>query len=113
MKTGIMIQKESFKDLMELIKENPDLPIVPFVDSEVVADDGYCRWLGSWGSCGIIEYTSHEMHNSYPEMIYKDDTENLEDYLLCTTEMSEKEIEEYINNLNWTKAISVNIDLPN
>lgn len=37
------------EELLKLIKENPDLPIVPMVDSEVVQDDfGY--WLGAWGA---------------------------------------------------------------
>lgn len=37
-------------ELMKLAQENPELPIVPIVDSEIVEDDGYARWLGSWGS---------------------------------------------------------------
>lgn len=34
-------QKERLDELFKLIKENPDLPILPMVDSEIVADD-YC-----------------------------------------------------------------------
>ena len=47
------------RKLFELIRDNPDLPILPFVDSEIVADDGYNRWIGSFGSSGIIEYKKH------------------------------------------------------
>lgn len=42
-------------ELLKLIKENPDLPIVPMVDSEVCGDDN--QWyLGSWGSSELTEY---------------------------------------------------------
>ncbi len=37
---------EKTKELLKLIEENPDLPIVPMVDAEVIGDDsGY--WLGN------------------------------------------------------------------
>lgn len=100
------------RQLFELIRDNPDLPIVPFVDSEIVADDGYMRWIGSWGESYIIEFAMVEMYNDYREMVYKDDTENYEQYLYDCTEMSEEEIQEHIKNIDWIKAIAVNIDLP-
>ena len=100
------------RELFELIRDNPDLPILPFVDSEIVADDGYMRWIGSFGSSHIIEYAMVEMYNSYPEIVYKDDTEQYEEFLYSCTEMTEEEIQEHINNIEWIKAIAVNIDLP-
>ena len=42
-------QKENLEKLFLLIKENHELPIVAMVDSEIVADDCCCRWMGSWG----------------------------------------------------------------
>ena len=108
---AIMKQKENVKELFTLIMNNPDLPIIAWVDSEIVADDGYMRWLGSFGSSQIIEYTEVEMYEGYPEMVYKDDTERYEEYLLDQG-MSDEEVEEHIKNIDWTKAIAVNIDLP-
>lgn len=102
----------NLRELFTLISENPDLPILPYVDSEIVADDGYSRWLASWGSSHIIEYIMVEMYNDYPEMIEKDDTEQYKEFLYDTTEMTEQEIEEHIKNIDWIKAIAVNIDLP-
>ena len=37
------------ENLLQLIKENPDLPIVPMVDQEIVADDCCTWWIGKWG----------------------------------------------------------------
>lgn len=99
------------RQLFELIRDNPDLPIIPFVDSEIVADDGYMRWIGSWGSSYIIEYTKVEMYEDYPEMIYKDDTERYEQFLYDQG-WSEETVAKQINKIEWIKAIAVNIDLP-
>lgn len=49
-------QKERLEELFRLIKENPDLPILPMVDSEIVADDVCARWTASWGSAYVGEY---------------------------------------------------------
>lgn len=38
---------------LRLVKENPDLPIIPMVDSAVVGDADYGLWLGSFGDCRI------------------------------------------------------------
>ena len=40
---------------VQLVKDNPSLPIVPMVDYEVVCDD--CGWwVGSFGRCSVGEY---------------------------------------------------------
>lgn len=41
--------KNNIKELLKLIKQHPDLPIVAMVESEVVADD-YGYWMGEWGN---------------------------------------------------------------
>lgn len=53
MKTELEIQTENVKVLFKLIKENPELKIVPMVDSDVVVDDGYSSWMGSFGKAEI------------------------------------------------------------
>ena len=43
------------EELLKLIKENPDLPIVPMVDGEICEDDN--QWyMGSWGFSELNEY---------------------------------------------------------
>lgn len=46
---------ENKAELFKLMQENPELPILPFVDADIAADDsGY--WAGSWGNVKIDEY---------------------------------------------------------
>lgn len=107
-----MKQRDYTEELFKLIRENPDLPIVCWVDSDIVADNDIGRWQGSFGRCHIIEYINVEMYNDYIEMVYKDDTEDYEEFLRDTSEMTDEEIEKYIKSIQWIKAIAVNIDLP-
>lgn len=44
------------KEFLELVKQNPELPIVPMVDGEIVGCDDYGYWLGCWGRSEITEY---------------------------------------------------------
>lgn len=53
---------KNIADLLELIKAHPELPIVPMVDSEIVCDDYYARWRGSWGAASVTKYLVSEEH---------------------------------------------------
>lgn len=105
-------QKERLDVLFKLIKENPDLPILPMVDSEIVADDCCARWTGSWGSSEIKDYIIGA------ERVHFKDEDDLENVLNdCTDgvdywEVPEDVVEREYNNLPWVRAIVVNIDLP-
>ena len=96
------------KNLIKLINENPELPIVPMVASEVVADDCCGYWLGRWGTCSVGEYAC------YGERFYED-RDDLEDAYYCKHDdeyegMAEDEIEKDIKAKTesmWTKAIIV------
>lgn len=111
----IKTQKQKSEELFALIKENPDLPIVPMVDSEIIADEGYVRWIASWGISYIDEYylTDQYMH-------FKDIDDRSEVEAVLTEEfgydvfnaMSDEEAKEAYDNLEWIKAIIVNIDVP-
>ena len=45
----------NIEELLQLIKDNPELPIISMVDSEIVADDGG-YWMGEWGISKVEEY---------------------------------------------------------
>lgn len=115
-------QTENLKELFALIRKHPDLPIVAVVDSEVVAEEGYSYWLGSWGSCIVDKYIIHE---DYGVIFYdqgKPDTvdifEKYFDYAECgiDEEMPDEEalplMKEKIDTLDWLEAIIVYIQLP-
>lgn len=100
------------EELFKLMQENPDLPVVPMVDSEVVCDDGYARWTGSWGSASIDEYFTHDERVFFRS---DDDTDDVLGYVLNAEEyeeMTDEEVEAAYNALPWVKAIIVNIDTP-
>ena len=105
------------KDLLKLIKDNPDLPVVPMVDAEIAGDD-YGYWLGSWGRCEVTElYLGRE------KIHFKDDDEEdvLVDMIGCQYgmdregrdifELSDDDWHEIFNDLPWKKVIVVYITL--
>ena len=105
-------QKERLAELFRLIKENPELPILPMVDSEIVADDFCARWTGSCGSAEIKDYIIGN------ERVYFKDDDDAETVLndciggVDYWEQPEDVVEREYNNLPWIRAIVVNIDLP-
>lgn len=103
------------KELLKLVQENPDLPIVPMVDGEICLDDcGY--WQGSFGRAEVNEWVCVN------ERFYtRNDQDVIEDALsdtLCDDypDMADDEffkmIHEKAEALPWKKAIIVYIDLP-
>lgn len=107
-------EKENREELFRLMQENPELPIVPMVDYEIVADDSG-RWLGSWGSSYIGEYLIGEERIFFREDDDPSEVDRVlserygDDYYADMTD--EQEAEAYAG-LPWVKAIIVNIDLP-
>lgn len=104
-----------YTDLINLIRENPTLQVIPLVDADVVADDSG-RWCGSFGNACIKEYILFEMYNDWEDLVYKDDTEDYENYLYDHDDegyFNEETMKKHLENIIWKKAIFVNIDLPN
>ena len=100
------------EELFKLMQENPELPVIPMVDSDIVPDDGYARWTGSWGSASIDEYFTHDERVFFRS---DDDTDDVLGYVLNAEEyeeMTDEEVEAAYNALPWVKAIIVNIDTP-
>lgn len=108
-------EKEYRDELFKLMQDNPELPVVPMVDSEIVSDDGYSRWLGAWGSSYIGEYLIGEGQVHFRE---DDDMYEIERVLEEQIDsgvfdgMSDEEAKKAYEALPWVKAIIVNIDLP-
>lgn len=132
---------KNLEKLFNLIKENPNLPVIASVDCEIVADDDYKRWIASIGDCEIKEFAQcndiwFDDINDFAEEYY-----NSHEYELCErfnynpriTEYStsilgkytqeqldlnnenEKKMNEYIDEIckkYIVKVIVVYIDLP-
>lgn len=100
------------EDLLKLIKDNPDLPIVPMVSGEIVADKcGY--WLGEWGPAAVDEYLVAERHERIFFKSEEDMWYVLEQYLtdeeFDSLPDDEDECSKIYENLPWNKAIVVYI----
>lgn len=106
---------EKIFELLELIKANPDLPIVPMVDGEIPGDDsGY--WLGAWGRARVDEYL---LTRNNEWMVFKSDGDvfdvlekHLSDEEFEKLPETEAECRPFYDALPWTKAILVYIGLP-
>lgn len=103
------------RDLFRLMEEHPELPVVPMVDSEVVAGDEYGRWIGKFYDAKIAEYYIGE------ERVYiRDDNDagEVEDLVseICGYDvfefMTDEEVKGAYFAVPWIRAIIVNIGLP-
>lgn len=108
------IEKKNRDELFRLMKENPDLPVVPMVDDEIcVGDYGYS--LGAWGPASVDEYLVCERYGYVVFKSWDDVFDVLEKYLMDEEfeklPESEDECREHYEKLPWTKAIIVRIEV--
>lgn len=108
----------AIEKLINLAKENPELPIVPMVYGEIAQDDcGY--WMGTWGECEITEY-----YCGQEKIHFKDDDEEnvLCDMVGCyygcdkngndIYDLSDDEWDKLYQSIPWIKCIVVYIEMP-
>ena len=102
--------------IIKLIEENPDLPIVPMVDSEIVGDD-YGYWKGEWGRCEVTEYYEGREHIHFKD--FDDEEDVLNDLVGCEYsydpqgrdiyDLSDDEWDKLYKSIPWVKGIVVYI----
>lgn len=100
------------KQLLDLIQQRPELPIIPMVDYEVVCGDESSRWMGSFGSAEVTKYVCGEEH-----IFFYDESEMEpalreivgDDWYDASNE--ENDLEKY-RSLAWTECIAVDINTP-
>lgn len=102
-------EQANFMQLFKLMQEHPELPVVPMVDSEVVADDCCTYWRGWWGHAEVTEYINGE-----ERIFFKDDDEDtvldgFKEYRSEWEEWPDEKITETFNSLPWIKCIVVYI----
>jgi hypothetical protein len=98
---------------IRLIKENPELPILPMVDSEIVAGDDFSWWMASFGESFVGYYYNNDEHCIVRE--YEDDCDIFDecfDIEEFDENITDEEISKIVDRLEWTKAILIRIDLP-
>lgn len=98
--------------LLSLMQAHPDLPVVPMVGTDVVADDSWGYWKGSWGTASINEYLTTENGIHFKG---DDDPDGLVDLMIDPAKvekMTVKELEAAYYALPWKKAIIVYIETP-
>ena len=106
----------NIEEFLQLVKENPDLPIIPMVDSEIVADDCCTWWMGSWGRSRVTGYYMGRDHIHFQD---DDEEDVLADMVgsnyYCSPdgrdigELSEEEWNVLYQSIPWIKAIVVYI----
>ena len=101
---------------IELVRQNPNLPILAWVNYEVCCDDEYSHWLGEIQHTSIEEYVAIEKYGE-DRIFTKDDVSELIDYYMDEysqepeyENMSDEEYEQYwtnyVNNLEWIAKIT-------
>ena len=105
--------KDNIKDLLRLIKEHPNLPIVPMVGQGIVAD---CtdEWIANFGKAEIRKICMYE-----EAIIFYDENplkmaEALDFYrdFLGVCGETGKLTKEAIDSLDWLEAIIVHVETP-
>jgi hypothetical protein len=100
------------KSFLELIKENPKLPIVCMVDGEVCCGEDHSRWCADFGSARVAEFIFWENHPyGSGTFLDKEDVQEVREYLEMQ-DLSDAKVDEIIAGIQWKKAIVVNVDLP-
>lgn len=91
------------KKLVRLINENPDLPVIPMVGQDIVAD-----YTGEWvADVGVAEVLDLCIYGE--RVIFK----NKKGIQMLKLELdSETVTEEFVDSLDWMKAIVVHIETP-
>ena len=110
---------DKIEDFIKLVQENPDLPIIPMVDLDVVGDGSCQTWLGGWGHSEVSAY-----YLGKERIHFKDEDQEgvLADMVGCKqyctpdgrdiTEISDAEWDELYKSIPWTDAIIVYITTP-
>ncbi len=111
-------QQEKVANLLKLISENPDLEILPLVDTECVGGDEHSWWLSEWGDAKVDYYYCSAERIYTKEWDFEDLVNEFidnhcddEEYrvLSLSDENFEKVAEAKVEGYEWTKAILVSI----
>lgn len=115
------------KQSLELIMNNPDLPIFAWVDGEI-CPESWGWWLGKITKAKITEIANLDLPDGLScegcfgeyTCVIKDDTDeeiyeillNDDKFANLSDEEAEKQVKEIMSNLDWHKVIFVYVEEP-
>lgn len=106
---------KNIKDLLKLINEHPDLPVIPMVGQDIVAD---CtgEWIANFGKAEIKKmciYGEKVVFREEKNAIKTVEALELEGLTEDRTrEESLEKLNGYLDELEWLEAIIVHIETP-
>ena len=114
MNQGSKTSKENLEKLFRLMQENPELPVLPMVNSEIICETYCTYWSGSFGDVVLTAYVIGD------ERIYfrEDDSDEMETVLNNVVggqdwyDVAEDDVKQAYHDLPWTEAIVVYIEYP-
>lgn len=112
---NVQTMNENIKDLLKLMDEHPDLPVIPMVGQDIVAD---CtgEWVANFGKAEVKKMCIYG-----EKVIFREEknaiktVEALELEGLTEGRTREESIEKlngYLDELEWLEAIIVHIETP-
>ena len=110
-------QQVKINQLLELIQENPKLPIIPMVRTDVCNSDDYNYWAGSWQEARLDEiWDDGDRFNfklfDYEYLVEKVIDNNIDEWESCPDKLKEEMACDIVDKYEWKKCIVVKIDLP-
>ncbi|EGD47104.1 hypothetical protein Cpap_1496 [Ruminiclostridium papyrosolvens DSM 2782] len=101
----IEAQQENVKNLLNLVQENPELRILPLVDTECVVSDDYGSWVARWDTTEI-DFVFVKDERMYRKSA---DFEDLVDEAMHDFDFSDEKARKIVDGYEWEKVILVNI----
>ena len=112
---NVQAMNENIKDLLKLIDEHPDLPVIPMVGQDIVAD---CtgEWVAYFGKAEVKKmciYGEKVIFREEKNAIKTIEALELEGLTEGRTrEESLEKLNRYLDELEWLEAIIVHIETP-
>lgn len=106
---------ENTMRLLALVKENPELPIVPMVDAKIVCGEDSGMFMGGWGAARVDSY----IIDRDSVVHFKSDDDAFDTLERCLSEEkfdtlpeTESECRAAYDALPWKEAIVVFVGIP-
>lgn len=110
-------KRKHIDEFIKLVKEHPELPVIPMVSGEIVGSDEYAHWMGSFWKSDIREYAIDSYYGD-GFVRYRDDYGAEEELVESIAEGKYKGTDEDYRRAKqeaeklWMKAIILYIESP-